>query len=194
MLFRSDDDRVADAAPLDRAEAVGERGVRLDDDRVATGEDADRAIHQRRDPASEADLGELSHRCGLYARTAEGIARRGGPPGCVAGRPSVARRPTALVPPARLARVDRRLVGFLLIAVASAGFGSGPLFAKGVYSLGTTGFLTLLAWRFLFGAAASWAWISASASRRAAARRMARRMVVISLGLGVLYIGNSASY
>lgn len=90
--------------------------------------------------------------------------------------------------------MDRRLAGFLLIVASAAGFGSGALFAKGVYSLGGIGFVTLMAWRFLLGASASWLWIAISPARRATARGTARRMIPIGLGLGLLYVGNSGTY
>lgn len=90
--------------------------------------------------------------------------------------------------------MDRRLVGSLLIVASAAGFGSGALFAKGVYATTEIGFMTLMAWRFLLGAAATWAWIAASASRRAAARRTSRSFLAVGFALGLLYVGNSGTY
>lgn len=89
--------------------------------------------------------------------------------------------------------MDRRLVGLAFIVASAAGFGSGALFAKGVYATGVD-WVVLMAWRFLIGAVATWAWILASPGRRAGVRRLARRAVVIGLGLGVLYVGNSGTY
>lgn len=89
--------------------------------------------------------------------------------------------------------MDRRLAGLALIVASAAGFGSGALFAKGVYATGVD-WVVLMAWRFLIGAAATWAWILASAERRAGVARLARRAVAIGLGLGVLYVGNSGTY
>ena len=89
--------------------------------------------------------------------------------------------------------MDRRLVGFAIIVVSAAGFGSGALFAKGVYASGVD-WVVLMAWRFLLGSAATWAWILASQSRRSSVRRMARRSALIGLGLGVLFVGNSGTY
>jgi len=89
--------------------------------------------------------------------------------------------------------VDRRIAGLALIVASAAGFGSGALFAKGVYGTGVD-WVVLMAWRFLIGAAATWAWILASAERRAGVARLARRAIAVGLGLGVLYVGNSGTY
>ncbi|MFM2106837.1 MAG: hypothetical protein RL338_1869 [Chloroflexota bacterium] len=90
--------------------------------------------------------------------------------------------------------MDQRLVGTLLVVVAAAGFGSGALFAKGVYGASEIGFLTLMLWRFLLGAGATWIWIAASARRRAAVGATDRRLLASGLLLGVLYTGGSATY
>jgi drug/metabolite transporter (DMT)-like permease len=90
--------------------------------------------------------------------------------------------------------VDRRLVGLLLIVISAAGFGSGALFARSAYETTSIGFATLMAWRFVIGAAATWSWILVSPRRRAAARAMDRRMIVVAAGLGILYVGNSGTY
>jgi drug/metabolite transporter (DMT)-like permease len=89
--------------------------------------------------------------------------------------------------------VDRRALGIALVLLSACSFGSGALFAKPVYAVGI-GWLTLLSWRFLVGAALSWAFVLATASRRAALRTMPRRDVAAGLALGVLYVGNSATY
>ena len=90
--------------------------------------------------------------------------------------------------------MDRqRLVGVGLVLVSAASFGSGALFAKPVYGAGVD-WLTLLAWRFLIGASLSWAWLAISAERRAGLLRLSRRRVLVALGLGVLYLGNSGTY
>jgi len=90
--------------------------------------------------------------------------------------------------------VDRvRLLGIALVLVSACGFGSGALFGKPVYATGV-GWLTLLAWRFLIGAALSWGWLLISASRRGGLRAMDRRAIAVSLALGILYVGNSATY
>ena len=89
--------------------------------------------------------------------------------------------------------MDRqRLVGVGLVLVSAASFGSGALFAKPVYAAGVD-WLTLLAWRFLIGATLSWAWLAISAERRAGLLRLSRRRVLVALGLGVLYLGNSGT-
>lgn len=90
--------------------------------------------------------------------------------------------------------MDPRRTGFLLCFVAAAGFGSGALFAKGAYEISEIGFLTLMLWRFLLGAGATWLWIAASAGRRAALRATSRRTVAVGIGLGVLYFASSGTY
>lgn len=84
-------------------------------------------------------------------------------------------------------------LGIALTVVSAFAFGSGALFAKPVYAAGV-GWLVLMAWRFLIGAVLSWAWILASAERRAAVRGMDRRAVLAAVALGVLYTGNSGTY
>ncbi|MEX2182809.1 MAG: DMT family transporter [Chloroflexota bacterium] len=87
----------------------------------------------------------------------------------------------------------RRATGIGLVVVSAAGFGSGSLLAAPAYDTGID-WLTLLGWRFLIGAALGWAWVAISASRRAAARRMLRRQVVIALALGAMFTGNAGTY
>ncbi len=87
----------------------------------------------------------------------------------------------------------RRLEGTLLIVVSAASFGSGALFAKPVYAEGI-GWLTLLAWRFAIAATLSWAWLLLDRGRRAGLRRLDRRRLVVSLVLGLVYLGNSGTY
>ena len=87
----------------------------------------------------------------------------------------------------------RRLAGVLLVVVSAAAFGSGPLFAKPAYALGL-GWLPLLAWRFTLAAGLSWAWLLASATRRAGLRRIDRRRRLVAVILGIVYLGNSGTY
>lgn len=87
----------------------------------------------------------------------------------------------------------RRLGGIAFIFLSAAGFGSGSLFAQPVYGAGVD-WLVLSAWRFLFGASLAWLWLLASPARRRGLRGLDRRTVLISLGLGVLYVGNSGAY
>jgi len=90
--------------------------------------------------------------------------------------------------------VDRsRAIGIGFVIVSAFSFGSGALFAKPVYGAGLD-WLTLLAWRFLIGAGLGWAWLLSSPVRRAGLTRLTRRSVVISLGLGLFYLGNSGTY
>jgi drug/metabolite transporter (DMT)-like permease len=87
----------------------------------------------------------------------------------------------------------RRATGIALVLVSAAAFGSGSLFAQPVYEAGV-GWMTLSAWRFLFGAGFTWCFLLLSADRRDSLRGIDRRAVVAALGLGVLYVGNSGTY
>jgi drug/metabolite transporter (DMT)-like permease len=87
----------------------------------------------------------------------------------------------------------RRLTGIALILASAAGFGSGSLFAQPVYGAGVD-WLVLSAWRFLFGAGLTWGWLLLSADRRRGLRRLGRRTVIVTVALGLLYVGNSGSY
>jgi drug/metabolite transporter (DMT)-like permease len=90
--------------------------------------------------------------------------------------------------------MDRRRLAGIALAVASAiGYGSGPLFAKGVYESGMD-WLGLLAWRFLVGALLSWAWLMLFPVNRRALRTLSRRRLVALLGLGAFFIMNAATY
>lgn len=84
-------------------------------------------------------------------------------------------------------------VGIVLTVLSAFSFGSGPLFAKPVYADGV-GWHVLMAWRFLVGASLAWAWLLVNPHLRAALRRLRRRDVAVSLALGILYTGNSATY
>jgi drug/metabolite transporter (DMT)-like permease len=96
---------------------------------------------------------------------------------------------------AREARRSGRehLLGFLLVIVSACSFGSGALFAKPVYAAGVD-WLTLLAWRFLFAAVLSWAWLLLVPGNRRTLAGISRRRLFLLLALGVLYVGNSATY
>jgi len=84
-------------------------------------------------------------------------------------------------------------IGVLLTVVSAFGFGSGALFAKPVYAAGVD-WLTLMTWRFTFGAGLSIGLVLISPTRRAALRRMDRRAVAIAVVLGLVYTGNSSTY
>ena len=84
-------------------------------------------------------------------------------------------------------------IGIVLTIVSAFSFGSGPLFAKPVYAEGV-GWHVLMAWRFLVGASLAWGWVLLNPHLRSAVRRLRRRDVAVSLALGVLYTGNSATY
>ena len=87
----------------------------------------------------------------------------------------------------------RRALGVALVLISACAFGSGALFAKPAYAAGV-GWHVLSAWRFLFGASLAWLWLLALPAHRQALRSLDRRLVLGSLGLGVLYVGNSATY
>ena len=87
----------------------------------------------------------------------------------------------------------RRWIGLLLVVVSAFSFGSGALFAKPVYASGVD-FLGLLVVRFIVGAGLSWLWLLSSPARRAGLRRLSRRTVAVAFALGVMYLGNSATY
>jgi len=87
----------------------------------------------------------------------------------------------------------RRASGIALVLVSAAAFGSGSLFAQPVYAAGVD-WLTLSAWRFLFGAGLTWGFLLLSGERRLALRAQERRAVIAGIGLGVMYVGNSGTY
>jgi len=84
-------------------------------------------------------------------------------------------------------------IGILLTVVSAIGFGSGALFAKPAYAAGVD-WHTLMTWRFTIGAGLAWVWLAASPRRRAAARSLDRRSVLVAAALGVLYTGNASTY
>lgn len=86
-----------------------------------------------------------------------------------------------------------RILGLGLVLLSAVGFGSGALFAKPIYATGVD-WLTLLAWRFLFAALLSWAWLLVWPAQRRALVRMSRRRVLVLSLLGLLYLGNSGTY
>ncbi len=86
-----------------------------------------------------------------------------------------------------------RWAGIVLVLLSAAAFGSGSLFAQPVYGSGVD-WLVLSSWRFVFGASLAWIWLLASPERRLGLRAMDRRGVLVALGLGVLYVGNSGTY
>lgn len=87
----------------------------------------------------------------------------------------------------------RQLLGVGLVVVSAFGYGSGPLFAKPVYAAHVD-WLTLMAWRFLLGAAFAWAWVLVVPASRAALRRIDRRGLVVAVLLGVMFTTNSGTY
>jgi drug/metabolite transporter (DMT)-like permease len=87
----------------------------------------------------------------------------------------------------------RRLEGIVLVVVSACAFGSGGLFAGPVYAAGVD-WMTLLAWRFVFGEIVLWGWVLLSVERRRTLRSVRRREVLVALGLGVVYVGNTGAY
>ena len=77
--------------------------------------------------------------------------------------------------------------------MSAIAFGSGGLFARPVYATGVD-WLTLMAWRFLVAGALAWALLLARADARRALRAMPRRQVLVTIGLGVFYVSNTATY
>ena len=86
-----------------------------------------------------------------------------------------------------------RLIGIALVVISACGYGSGPLFAKPAYAAGVD-WLTLLAWRFLFAAVLSWAWLLIWPAQRRALRNLPRRRVLVLIALGIFFLGNSGTY
>ncbi len=86
-----------------------------------------------------------------------------------------------------------RLVGIALVVISAIGFGSGGLFARPAYAAGAD-WLTLMAWRFLIGSGLAWMILLARPSSRRAFRALSRRTVLVSVGLGVYYVSNTAMY
>ena len=86
-----------------------------------------------------------------------------------------------------------RLIGVGLVVISAISFGSGGLFARPAYAAGID-WLTLMAWRFLLAAALAWVVLLASPTSRRALRTMPRRVLLTSIGLGVYYLSNTATY
>jgi len=90
--------------------------------------------------------------------------------------------------------VDRaRLTGIALVVVSAISFGSGGLFARPVYAAGVD-WLTLMAWRFAIAGTLSWVVLLANPAARRALRRMPRRTLLATMGLGIWYLSNTATY
>src|SRR4051794_12493510 len=86
-----------------------------------------------------------------------------------------------------------RMIGIALVVISACGYGSGPLFAKPAYAAGID-WLTLLAWRFLFAAIVSWAWLLIWPAQRRALRNVSRRRILVLILLGIFFVGNSGTY
>ncbi len=90
--------------------------------------------------------------------------------------------------------MDRsRFAGIALILASAVAFGSGGLFAKPVYATGTD-WLTLMAWRFAIAGALAWALLAVRPAARRALVALPRSTLLATIGLGVLYVGNTATY
>jgi drug/metabolite transporter (DMT)-like permease len=85
------------------------------------------------------------------------------------------------------------VVGIVLVVVSACAFGSGALFAKPVYAAGV-GWHVLMAWRFLIGTSLAWLGAALNPAARASLRRIDRRTVVVTLTLGAMYTGNTATF
>ena len=90
--------------------------------------------------------------------------------------------------------MDRsRATGVALIVISAIAFGSGGLFARPAYAAGAD-WLTVMAWRFLIAGGLAWAVLLVQPSARRAFRSLSRRTVLVSIGLGVYYVSNTATY
>jgi drug/metabolite transporter (DMT)-like permease len=87
----------------------------------------------------------------------------------------------------------RRLTGIALGALAGAAYGTGPFFAKSVYGAGLD-WMALLAWRFLFAALVSWAWLLAQPRARADLCQLDRRTTARLLFTGAFFVVNAGVY
>ncbi|MEA2611365.1 MAG: hypothetical protein QOI37_1442 [Chloroflexota bacterium] len=87
----------------------------------------------------------------------------------------------------------RRATGTALVLVAAVGFGSASILARPVYDTGM-GWLSLVTWRFLIGAALAWTWVALSPTRRRSLRQLGRRQLAVTIALGVLFTGNAGTY
>jgi drug/metabolite transporter (DMT)-like permease len=86
-----------------------------------------------------------------------------------------------------------RLIGITLVVISAVSFGSGGLFARPAYAAGID-WLTLMAWRFLLAGGLAWLVLAAQPSARRALRTMPRRTLLTTIGLGLYYISNTATY
>ena len=90
--------------------------------------------------------------------------------------------------------MDRtRATGIALIVISAIAFGSGGLFARPVYATGVD-WLTLMAWRFAIAGALAWAVLLLRPGARRALVALPRRTLLASIGLGVFYVANTATY
>jgi drug/metabolite transporter (DMT)-like permease len=90
--------------------------------------------------------------------------------------------------------VDReRLVGVGLVVLSALAFGTGGVFAKPAYAAGVD-WQTLLTWRFAIGAALAWAALLIQPRGRRALTALPRRVVLVAIALGFLYVGNAGTY
>lgn len=85
------------------------------------------------------------------------------------------------------------LAGIALVVASAVAFGSGGLFAKPVYFAGVD-WLTLMAWRFTIAGGLAWLVLGARPAARRALASLPRRTVLATIGLGVLYVSNTATY
>ncbi len=85
------------------------------------------------------------------------------------------------------------LAGIALVLASAIAFGSGGLFAKPVYATGVD-WLTLMAWRFAIAGGLAWVVLAARPGARRALAALPRRTVLATIGLGVFYASNTATY
>jgi len=93
-----------------------------------------------------------------------------------------------------LERVDRtRLTGIFLVVVSAIAFGSGGLFARPVYATGVD-WMTLMTWRFTIAGGLAWVLLLLQPAARRALVALPRRTLLVTVGLGVWYVSNTATY
>jgi drug/metabolite transporter (DMT)-like permease len=83
--------------------------------------------------------------------------------------------------------------GIALVVIAAIGYGSGGLFARPAYEAGAD-WLTVMVWRFGIAFGLSWGVVALRPAARAALRGLARRAVLVTLGLGAMLVLQSGTY
>jgi drug/metabolite transporter (DMT)-like permease len=85
------------------------------------------------------------------------------------------------------------VTGIFLVVVSAIAFGSGGLFARPVYAAGVD-WMTLMAWRFTIAGGLAWVLLLLRPAARRALVALPRRTLLVTVGLGVWYVSNTATY